>query len=130
MGSYTSVSITPGIGAPIDTFVKGNGSHDQVFRTARVESITTNAWTISTSASSAQIPADVNRLMLLMVVDFTATARVYMRFDTTNPTASLYHWYLDPGDRYEVPREWCSLPVSMVGATTAGTLLSTLGVAS
>jgi hypothetical protein len=130
MGSYASVSITPGVGAPINTFLKGSGFYDQVFRAARAQSSSIDPWTISTTASLSEIAADANRVSMMVVVDFTATARVFFRTDNTAPTAALYSFYLDPGERWEVAPEWSNLPLSMVGTTAVGTVLTTMGVAS
>jgi hypothetical protein len=32
----------------------------------------------------------------------------------------LYHWYLQPQDRYEVPIQFCQLAVSLVASTSGG----------
>lgn len=129
MGADSSVAITAGSGTPIDTFQLAGGDHQQVVRVARATAVgALNTWTVSTTASSSQIAADANRVALLIVSN--ASARVYLRFDSTAPTAAAHHWYLDPGDRWEVPAELCTLAVSMIGATAGGTVLSTLATAS
>lgn len=84
------------------------------------------SWTVSTTASTSQIAADAQRTGVLMVN--TATGRVYFRFDATAPTTTAYHWYLDSGERWEVPQAFCRLAVSMLGASGAsGALIYTLG---
>ncbi|MCW2767927.1 MAG: hypothetical protein JWO11_3886 [Nocardioides sp.] len=125
----SSVSITAGAGTAIDTFAVTGGDHQQVVREARATAVgTINNWTVATTASTSQIAADAGRVMLLMVSN--ASGRVYVRFDSTAPTSSVFHWYLDPGDRWEVPAEMCTLAVSMLGAVAGGTVLSTLATAT
>ncbi|WP_084963749.1 hypothetical protein [Thermoactinospora rubra] len=124
----SAVPITPGSGANIDTYAVAGGDHQQIVREARATAVTTNTWTVSTTASTGQIPADAGRVAVAMVS--LASARVYLRFDSTAPTASSHHWYLDPGDRYEVPAEMTTLAISMLGASGGGTIVSTLATAS
>lgn len=123
----SAVPITPGSGANIDTYQISGGDHQQIVREARATAITTNTWTVSTTASTSQIAADTSRVAVVMVS--LASARVYLRFDSTAPTAAAHHWYLDPGDRYEVPPEMTTLAVSMLGASAGGSILSTLATA-
>jgi hypothetical protein len=129
VGSYgTDVQITAGSGTPIATFLAAGGDHVQVVRENKATAVTTNSWTVNTTASTSQIAADINRVGLTIVS--AASGRVYFRFDSTAPTASTYHWYLDPGDRWEVPNVFSELAVSMLGAVSGGTVLSLLGTAS
>lgn len=129
MGADSNVPITAGSGTTIDTFALAGGDHQQVVREARATAVTTNSWTVSTTASTSQIAADVNRVMLIM--SNQSTVRVYLRFDSTAPTSSTYHWYLDSGDRWEVPVQLCTLAVSMLGDTTgSGSVHSLLATAS
>jgi hypothetical protein len=129
MGSDSNVPITAGSGTTIDTFALAGGDHQQVVREARATAVTTNSWTVSTTASTSQIAADVNRVLIIMTNQ--STVRVYLRFDSTAPTSSTYHWYLDPGDRWEIPSELCTLAISMLGAATAsGSMHSLLATAS
>jgi hypothetical protein len=125
----SSVAVTPGTGANVDTFAVSGGDHQQVVREARATAVgTLNSWTVSTTASTSQIAADAGRVMVLMVSN--ASGRVYLRFDSTAPTATAFHWFLDPGDRWEVPVQLSTLAVSMLGASAGGTVLSTLATAS
>lgn len=124
----SAVPITPGSGANIDTYQITGGDHQQIVREARATAITTNTWTVATTASTSQIAADAGRVTVVMVS--LASARVYLRFDSTAPTASSHHWYLDPGDRYEVPAELATLAISMLGQSAGGSILSTLATAS
>jgi len=129
MGSDSNVPITAGSGTTIDTFALAGGDHQQVVREARATAVTTNSWTVSTTASTSQIAADVNRVMVLMANQ--STVRVYLRFDSTAPTASTYHWYLESGDRWEVPEHLCTLAISMLGASaSSGSMHSLLATAS
>ncbi|MFI7468151.1 hypothetical protein [Nonomuraea sp. NPDC049646] len=123
----SAVPITPGSGANIDTYQLAAGDHQQIVREARATAVTTNSWTVSTTASSSQIAADASRVAVVMVS--LANARVWLRFDSTAPTSTSHHWYLDPGDRYEVPPEMATLAVSMLGQAAGGTILSTLATA-
>lgn len=124
----SAVPITPGSGANIDTYQITGGDHQQVVREARATAVSTNTWTVSTTASTSQIAADPSRVAVLMVSN--APGRVYLRFDSTAPTATSFHLYLDNLERYEVPAEMCTLAISMLGSTASGTILSTLATAS
>lgn len=130
MGSNSSIAQTVGTGTtvPVKTFLDGDADHQQIVREARATAVTTNTWTVSTTASTDQIPADVNRVSLTIVSN--ASSRVYLRFDSTAPTSSSYHWYLEPGERLAVSPEDVQLPVSMLGAAAGGTVLSRLGTCS
>lgn len=130
MGSDSAVAITAGTGTNIDTFVLASGDHQQVVREARATAVgSINTWDVTTVAVIAQIAADNNRVFVLMTN--ASTVRVYLRLDATAPTASVHHWYLDPGDRWEVPKELCQLQVSMVASTAgSGKMCSLLATAS
>lgn len=131
MGSDSAVSVTAGSGTNIDAFQLAGGDYQQVTREARATAVgALNDWTISATASTGQIAADANRVGLLIVVRPDATGRVYFRFDNTAPTTGSYHWFLDPGTEWEVPDFLVQLPVSMLGVTAAGHVLSTLGTCS
>jgi hypothetical protein len=88
--------------------------------------VSTNTWTISTTASTSQLAADVNRVRVLMVN--ISGNRVYLRFDSTAPTSSAYAWYVEAGERYEVPPEFVTAACSMLGVAASGTVQSTLAV--
>lgn len=124
----SNVAVTPGTGATVDTFQVSGGDHQQVVREARATAVTANTWTVTTTATTSQIPADASRVAVTMVSN--ANGRVYLRFDSTAPTASTHHWFLDPGDRYEVPAEMSTLAISMLGASAGGTVVSTLATAA
>jgi hypothetical protein len=58
------------------------------------------------------------------------TDRVWLNFGSTAPTTAVHDWYLDPGDRWEVPIAWAELAVSMLGRTAGSVLYYTLGTAA
>ena len=128
MATDSAVNITAGTGTPVDGALLAGGDFQQVVREARATAVTLNTWTVSTTASTSQIAADFGRVCVLIVSN--ASARVYLHFGATAPTASAYNYHLDPGDRWEVPAEWSILAVSMLGASAGGTILSTLGTAA
>ncbi|QES45251.1 hypothetical protein DEJ49_33470 [Streptomyces venezuelae] len=126
----SQVAITAGSGTNIDTYAVSGGDHQQVVREARATAAASiNTWTPSTTASTSQIAADASRVMLL--ITNASNVRVYLRFDSTAPTSATHHWYLDAGDRWEVPMQLTTLAVSMLGASTGtGTVNSLLATAS
>lgn len=129
MGADSNVPITAGSGTTIDTVLTAAGDHQQVVRVAwATAAAAINNWTIATTASTSQIAADINRVGLTIVNN--GAARVYLRFDSTAPTSAIFHWYLDPGDRWEVPDSLARLAVSMLGTTASGNVLSLLATAS
>jgi hypothetical protein len=127
----SSVSVTPGSGVNIDTHQIASGDQQQIIRQVTSDTVSTAgnvSWPVSTTASTNQIASDENRVAMLIYNG--STVRVYLRFDGTAPLASgsNAHWYLDAGDRYEVPYGICQLPVSIVAATAgANTVNFTLG---
>lgn len=114
-----SVQITPGAGASIDAFQIGSGDYQQIVRQAAADSInpTGTPWTVSTTAANP-IPANESRVSMLIYNP--SSVRVYLRFDSTAPltSGSNAHWYLDPGDRWEVPYGFTQMTVSIVAATS------------
>jgi hypothetical protein len=125
----SSVAITAGAGTSIDTFAVAGGDHQQVVREARATAVgTLNTWTVTTAGQAGQIAADAGRVAVL--IESAANGRVYFRFDSTVPSAAAHHWYLDPGDRWEVPVQLSTLAISMAGAVAGGTILSTLATAA
>jgi hypothetical protein len=125
----SSVAVTPGAGATVDTYAVAGGDHQQVVREARATAVgALNTWTVTTAGVQNQIAADAGRVAVL--IESAANTRVYLRFDGTIPTAAAHHWFLDPGDRWEVPVQLSTLTVSMAGAGAGGTILSTLATAS
>lgn len=120
----SSIAITAGSGTPVDTYAVGSGDHQQIVREARGTAESDDFWTVSTTAVTSRIAADAGRVGMLMVSQ--ATARVYLRFDSTAPTVTAFHWYLDPDDRWECPSYLVTLAVSVLGAGAGGTLITHL----
>lgn len=128
----SSVAITPGAGANIDAFALGsNGDLQQIIRQATSDTLsgTGTPWTASTSAANP-IAADENRVSMLIYN--AATVRIYFQFNSSaTVTAANAHWFLDAGERWEVPYGICQLPVSAVAASAvSGTVNFTLGLES
>lgn len=127
----SSVPITPGSGVAIDSFAISGGDQQQIIRQATADTVSSAAptsWTVSTSASTSQIAADENRVAML--VYNASNVKVYLRFDATAPVAAgtNAHWYLDAGDRYEVPYGICQLAISIIASVSGtGTVNFTLG---
>lgn len=131
MGSDSSVAVTAGSGTAINTFARTSGTeHDQIVRQAYATAAAAiNSWVPVTTASTSQIAADINRVAMTIVNG--SNVRVYLRFDSTAPTSAVYHWYLDAGDRWEVPQILSQLAVSMLGAAAGtGNVNSLLATAS
>lgn len=124
----TTVAVTAGTGTPVQTFTNAAGNHEQYTRERRATAVTLDEWTISTTGVSARIAADVTRVGVIMANG--GTGRVYLRFDTTIPTATSYSWFLEPGDRYEVPDMFAQRAISVLGAASGGELYTTLGTAA
>jgi hypothetical protein len=124
----SAVPITAGSGTNIDTFAITGGDHQQVVREARATASTTNSWTVATTAVTNQVAADAGRVGVVMVSN--AIGRVFLRFDGTAPTATLFHFYLDPDDRWEVPFHLTTQAISMLGQVAGGTVLTHLATAS
>lgn len=126
----SAVAITAGSGTNVDTFAVSGGDHQQVVREARATAAAPiNTWTPSTTASASQIAADASRVALL--ITNASNVKVYLRLDSTAPTSATHHWYLDSGDRWEVPMPLTTLAVSMLGASAGtGTVNSLLATAS
>jgi hypothetical protein len=127
-----SIPITPGSGILIDTHQIASLDHQQIVRTAKSDVLDTGSyttWTAVTTASQNQIPASESRVGV--TIHNASTVRVYFRYDGTAPvtSGSNAHWYLDSGDRYEVPDWACQLPISIIAATAgSGTVNFALGL--
>jgi hypothetical protein len=123
----SAVAITAGSGTNVDTYQLTGGDHQQVVREARALTETDDSWTVTTAGQASQIAANAARVFVMMVSQ--ANGRVYLRFDSTVPTAAAFHWYLDPDERWELPPHLSTLAISMLGAVAGGTILTHLGVA-
>jgi hypothetical protein len=126
------VPITAGTGTNIRAFQKVSGDYDQYVREAGATAkgtLSNIPWLVTTAGLPAVIAAETR---VGLVIVSAATGTVYLRFDTTIPTPSatppLYDWYLQPGDRYEVPLAFDAVAISMVGSTAGGYILAAAGV--
>jgi hypothetical protein len=124
----SAVAITAGAGTNIDTFAISGGDHQQVIRKAKATAESDQQWPISTTASTSQIAADASRVGVLMVN--MGSGRVYLRFDATAPTGTVFHWYLEASDRWELPDFAVTLAISVLGQFAGGTLNSWLAVSA
>lgn len=126
----SAVAITAGSGTNIDTYQITGGDHQQVVRHARATAETDNMWLASTTAATSQVAADASRLGVMVVNN--STGRVWFRFDSTAPTSALngHHWYLEPGERWEVPEAWSTLAISMLAQIASGYVVTHLVTAA
>jgi hypothetical protein len=125
MGSNSTVAVTPGSGALLQTYDLTGGNKVQYVRELSADTVTHGAWTLSTTASTSYIAADVQRVAISMVNN--GSARVYLRYDATAPSATVNHWYLDPGDRYEILELFCRSAISFIADGSGGSLTYALG---
>jgi len=122
------VPITAGTGTDIVTFLNAASDHEQYVRQRTVTATTLDEWTVATTGVASRIAADVTRVGMLMVNG--STGRVYLRFDNTIPTSTAFGWFLEPGDRWEVPYAFVQRAVSVLGTIASGELYTTLGTAA
>lgn len=128
MGSDSSIPISSGTGTDVDTFLLAGGGHQQIVREARATTENDDSWPVVTTAATSRIAADINRVGMRMTS--FATGRVYIRFDSTAPTAANAHWFLDPDERWELPNDVVQLAISFTGAVAGGTINTHWGLAS
>lgn len=115
------VAITAGAGTNIRCFQKGSGDFDQYVREARGTGLGTLSnipWTVTTAGTTSVIPSDVTRVGLIVIS--AANGIVYVNFGASAPTALNFNWLLNPGDRWEVPVQFCQFAQSWVGAAAGG----------
>jgi hypothetical protein len=124
MGTNGSLAVTPGSGTTLITYDPASGGRYQYIREIDATGQTHGSWTLSATATTSAIAADVQRVGIMMVNNGSLV--VYMRFDSTAPTTTVNHWYLNPGDRFEVPHQWCSLAISFISTGTGGSLTYSL----
>jgi hypothetical protein len=116
----SNVPITAGTGTSIDTYQVASGDHQQIVRDARGAAITHTDWALATTAAVV-VSASASCLRMIAVLQ-GATGRVFLRFDGTNPTTTVYQWYLEPDDRYEIPLELSTFNIRAIAENTTGTL--------
>jgi hypothetical protein len=124
----SAVAITPGSGASIDAYAVSGGDLQQIIRKAKATAEADDFWTISTTAATSRIAADASRLGVHMVN--MGSGRVYLRHDSTAPTATVCHFYLEAGERWEMPDYAVTLAISVLGQFAGGTLNTTLFTAA
>lgn len=124
-----SISLTPGAGVAIDAHQLGNGDFQQIIRTVKADTDNNNNWAVSTTPA-AVIAADENRVGVL--VCNLSSVRVYLAFNNAaTVTSANADWYLDSGDRWEIPDPWVQMAISAVAASAgSGTCNFSLGTES
>jgi hypothetical protein len=124
-----TVAVNSGSGILVDAFIRGTGI-TQYAKAAQATAVATRAnWTTSLTANTTFLGVSDARTCVLLVNN--STARIYLRFDTTAPTATVHDWRLDPMDRWEVPPEWAALAISVVAdAAGVGNVLALPGTRS
>lgn len=123
------VPITAGVGTAIDTYQIAGGDHQQIVREARATALVATTWNVSVAGNTNILAADASRLFVTMVN--YSTGRVFIDFDATVPLNNqVAHWYLEAGERYEVPIYLATQPISMKGeiASNAVIILSATAV--
>lgn len=128
MGSDTTLAVTPGSGATLKVYAQTSGGSIQYVRTLDGTAVTHGSWTLSATATTSAIAADVTRVGITMVNN--GTLPVYLRFDSTAPTTTVNHWYLDAGDRYEVPEAYHTAAISLISTGAGGALTYSLSTAA
>lgn len=127
--AYSSVAVTAGSGTAVETFATAGSTQVQVVRLDAASALTRNSWTLSLTASASQIAADVTRVGILFNAELLSD-RVWLNFGSTVPTTTVHDWYLDPGDRWDVPIAWVEMAVSMLGRSAGSVLYYALGTAA
>jgi hypothetical protein len=89
-------------------------------REVRASAESENFWAASLTATTSVIAADVSRVGVLITNN--TTGRVYFRFDTTAPTNATngHHWFLESGERWEVPGHLSGVVMSVIAAIASG----------
>jgi hypothetical protein len=128
MGSDTTLAVTPGSGTTLKVYAQTTGGSIQYIRQLDGTAITHGSWTLSATATTSAIAADVTRVGLTMVNNGSLV--VYLRFDATAPTTAVNHWYLSPGDRYEVPEAFHTHAISLISTGAGGALTYALSTAA
>lgn len=124
------IPMTAGAGTLIRAYQRGAGDYDQYVREARgtaKESLGANVpWLMTTAGLTSVIAANTARVGLIIVNQ--ANGILYVRFDATAPTPlavpPLYDYFLNTGDRWEVPVQFAQLAQSWAGAAAGGYVLA------
>jgi hypothetical protein len=128
----SSVAITAGSGTPVDAVLLTGGDYQQVVREAPATAVASpSTWTISTTASTSVISADVGRRVVILW-NTSSSATIYLRYDGTAPTTAAggYHDSIPPLSRLVVEKELATLTISMIGSTSAGSVNICTGTAA
>jgi hypothetical protein len=117
-----SIPITAGSGTNVHCFQRGDAAYDQYVREAPASGVAAPGhWTISLTATTSVLAADITRRMVILW-NTSATATVYLRYDTTAPTTATDGWHdkIPPGARLSFEKELTTLAVSMIGDIANG----------
>lgn len=136
----SSVAVTPGAGAAIDTATQANGDHRQVIvigdptaattvgvttdnRLQVKNDITATAAITSNAVSATSVTltaadATNGRIHLILFNDTTQTA--YIRLDATAATTAAYSFEMPPGAYWESPRNYVGAATCIWAAATGG----------
>lgn len=89
-------------------------------REVRANAESETFWTAAITASTSVVTADETRVGVLIVNN--STGRVYFRFDSTAPTSATngHHWFLEAGERWEVPEHLTAVVMSVIAAIASG----------
>jgi hypothetical protein len=119
----SSVPITAGSGTNIDTYAVAGGDHQQIVREARAATGVASTWTLPATGTASILTASEARVAMLIVNN--CNQRVYIDFDAIIPSITAFAWYLETGDRWEVPKELVQLAISMLpgGTVSSGSVL-------
>lgn len=128
MGADTTLAVTPGSGTTLKVYAQTSGGSIQYVRELDATAVTNGSWTLSATATTSAIAADVTRVGIVMVNNGQLT--VYMRYDATAPTTTVNHWFLAPGDRYEVPDAYNTMAISLISTGAGGSLTYALATAA
>jgi hypothetical protein len=128
MGSDTTLAVTPGSGTTLKVYAQTSGGSIQYTRELDATALTHGSWTLSATATTSQIAADVTRVGVVMVNN--GTLSVYLRFDATAPTTTVNHCIIPAGAYYEVPDPYTTLAVSFISTGTGGALTYALATAA
>lgn len=128
MGSDTTLAVTPGSGTTLKVYAQTSGGSIQYVRQLDGTAVTHGSWTLSATATTSAVAADVTRVGCIMVNN--GTLNVYLRYDATAPTTTVNHWFLAPGERYEVPEAYHTAAISLISTGTGGALTYALSTAA
>jgi hypothetical protein len=120
MGSDTTLAVTPGSGTTLKVYAQTSGGSIQYVRTLDGTGLTHGSWTLSATATTSAIAADVTRVGLVMINN--GTLNVYLRYDSTAPTTVVNHCIIPPGGYLEVPEAFHTFAVSFISTGTGGAL--------